>query len=187
MLTSFFIVAFNIGEVSAAVITFEGFDNQVFKNPIKLLGFNIGNPIGQEQHFHLRDSVPTRVVPSNGTGVLVNDRSTELFIENALGKEFIFNSVDMSGFDGFIPNMRIEGFKDNVSTGTINFSTGGMGYTTVFGHTLGTVDRLIFNVNGKSSDFFVLDNLNVTIVPVPAAVWLFTTGIITLLSIRRKQ
>lgn len=149
--------------VNAGVITFEGSFNTIYSSPIARLGFDIGNPIGQEQHFHEITSTNFGL-PSNGTGILLNDRDTEIFVAaNGASSftQFSLVSVDVAAALGNNPanDLRITGFLNNVVTGTILVSPLGSGYTSVAGSGLGTVDRLIFDGLGGGGGF-ALDNLN---------------------------
>jgi len=167
--------------VDAAVvtITFEGQSNTIYVAPITRSNFDIGNPIGDLQHFHEITSTGFGL-PNNGTGVLLNDRDTEIFVIPNAGAGFsVFSlvSVDVaSALNNFPANdLLIEGFLNNISTGTILVSPLGNGYTTVNGASLGIVDRLVFDGLGNQGGF-VLDNLaldDAPAVPEPAslAIW----------------
>ncbi len=145
----------------AAFITFEGQFNTAYNAPITRLGFDIGNPIGQEQHFHEIDSTQFSL-PSNGTGILLNDRNTEIFVTLSGGGLFTLNSVDVATALNNSPavGLTITGFLGVSQTGVVTLANLGTGYTTLSGAALGTVDRIVFDGTGGGGGF-VLDNLNV--------------------------
>lgn len=180
-----------MGMANATLITFEGHTNTIYNSPITRLGFDIGNVAGQEQHFHEITSTGYSL-PSNGTGVLLNDRDTQIFVKENGGGTFTLGSVDVASALGNNPavGLTIEGFHNNMSTGQISLATLGSGYTTLFGSALGVVDKIIFDGIGGSGGF-VLDNLalNERAVPLPAAMLLFGTGFAGLVGarIRRKK
>lgn len=163
-LGSIVLVAGWAGPVSAGIVTltFEGQFNTIYTSPITRSGFDLGNPTGQEQHFHEITSTGFGL-PSNGTGVLLNDRDTEIFAVPNVGAgftQFSLVSVDVASSLSNNPanDLRISGFLNNVPTGTILISPLGNGYTTANGASLGVVDRLVFNGLGNGGGF-VLDNL----------------------------
>lgn len=167
------------GSVQASLITFEGQFNTIYNAPINRLGFNIGNVIGDEQHFHEITSTAFGL-PSNGTGILLNDRNTRIYVEEQGLSDFIFTSVDVGSALNNNPavGLTIEGYNNNVLVGTITVPVLGNGYTTVFG-TFGPIDRLVFDGFGDGGGF-VLDNLALNeslAVPVPAGMLMSGIGI----------
>jgi len=176
------LLAFGSGRAEGSIITitFEGQFNTIYGSPITRSGFDIGNPIGQEQHFHEITSTQFGL-PNNGTGVLLNDRDTQIFVVPNGGAGFsLFSlvSVDVASALGNSPanDLLITGFLNNVPTGSILVSPLGNGYTTVNGASLGIVDRLVFDGQGGGGGF-VLDNLTLNnapaAVPEPASLALF--------------
>lgn len=144
---------------AATIITFEGQANTTYNAPITRSGFTIGNPTGQEQHFHEIDSTGFGL-PSNGTGVLLNDRDTQIFVASSSAALFSLTSVDVAASLSNFPaiGITITGFLGASTTGTVTLASLGSGYTTLSGATLGTVDRLVFDgIDGRGG--FVLDNL----------------------------
>jgi hypothetical protein len=144
--------------VAAGTITFEGSDNTIYEAPIVRLGFTIGNVIGDEQHFHEINSTEFGL-PSNGTGILLNDRDTRIFV-NQGGATFSLTSVDVASALNNNPadGLTITGYLLGVSTGVISLESLGTGYTVLLGGSLGAVDRLVFDGIGGEGGF-VLDNL----------------------------
>lgn len=144
----------------AALITFEGSSNTAYSAPINRQGFLIGNVAGQEQHFHEIDS-GSFGLPGNGTGVLLNDRFTQIFVAGAAGEDFTLSAVDVASALGNAPavGLQIEGFNNGASTGVLSLASLGLGSTTMNGSGLGTVDQLVFSGIGGSGGF-VLDNLD---------------------------
>jgi hypothetical protein len=158
------------GAVNAqtSTLTFEGQANTIYNAPIVRSGYRLGNPAGQEQHFHEIDSTQFGL-PSNGTGILLNDRDTQIYTILDAGGTFVLNSVDVAAALGNLPavGMEIRGFLGGFPTGMIVVPSLGNGYTTVNGGALGTVDTLVFDgISGGGG--FCLDNMKLT-VPAPGA------------------
>lgn len=149
-----------IPAAQAAPITFEGHSNTAYEAPINRLGFLIGNVAGQEQHFHEITST-NYGLPNNGTGVLLNDRNTQIFVTGALGEDFSLSVVDVAAAlsNNAADGLQIEGFNDGASTGVLSLAALGGGYTSMSGLGLGNVDRLVFTGIGGGGGF-VLDNLD---------------------------
>jgi hypothetical protein len=129
---------------SAVVITFEGFANTIYNAPITRSGFDIGNPAGQLQHFHEFDS-NCCPLPSNGMGVLLDDRNTDIFVEVNGGGTFTLTQVDAASSGGRNSGglgIDIRVYLNNVLVGTVSVANLGGGYATLLGDALGTVDRL---------------------------------------------
>jgi hypothetical protein len=169
------------GPASAAFITFEGQFNTIYIDPIVRSGFEIGNPATQEQHFHEITSTDFGL-PNNGTGVLLNDRDTEIFVRLAGGGAFTLSSVDVAASLSNSPaaGLTITGYMGDSATGSITIAALGSGYTAVDGDSLGVIDRLVFDGAGGGGGF-VLDNLAVNeaqgnVVPAPAGALLFAMG-----------
>lgn len=169
------------GPAHAATITFEGQANTIYAAPIVRSGFTLGNQIGEEQHFHEIDSTQFGL-PSNGTGVLLNDRDTTIQVQDVTFAVFTLGSVDVATSLGSNPGvgLNIFGFLNNVQTGVINIAALGNGYTTVNGASLGNIDRLVFDGTGGAGGF-VIDNLTLNAagpggVPEPSAWALLILG-----------
>ncbi len=175
--------------VSAATITFEGFENQIYGSPIDRLGFTIGNLAGDEQHFHEITSTGFSL-PNNGTGVLLNDRDTRIFV-NQGGTNFILTSIDVAAALGNSPavGLTITGYLLGGSTGVITLESLGQGYTTLSGGALGTVDQIVFDgIAGQGG--FVLDNLTLNegeaAIPEPGTYAMMGLGLTALALLRRR-
>ncbi len=145
------------------IIRFEGFSNTIYNAPIVRSGYRIGNPVGQEQHFHEITSTGFGL-PSNGTGILLNDRNTEIFVRAAPGSSFstfALATVDVATARNNNPavGLRVTGLRNGAVTGTVEVPSLGTGYTVVDGTPLGTVDELRFDGIGGQGGF-VLDNLS---------------------------
>jgi hypothetical protein len=145
----------------AAPITFEGQANTQYNSPITRGGYLIGNVVGQEQHFHEVDSNQYGLA-SNGTGVLLNDRDTQIFVEEVGGLDFSLISVDVASSlasnNGGV-GLVIMGYNNGAMVGQISLASLGNGFTTLNGASLGTIDRLVFDGIGGGGGF-ELDNLN---------------------------
>lgn len=88
------------------------------------------------------------------------------------------SSVDLSINGG----SRVSYTNNNVSTGTVNWTQ----FTAIFAASSTSTNIAFFN--GTTSNYFAgLDNVQVSAVPVPAAVWLFGSGVTVLVSWGRKR
>jgi len=137
-------------------LTFEGQANTIYDAPITRSGFLLGNPAGQAQHFHEIDSNGFGLA-SNGTGVLVNDRDTDIFLQQVGGGVFTLSSFDIaSSFNNF-PGSSFEalGFLNNLQVGSVSGSLGQFATFSGFGT---SVDYVTFNGFGGSGGF-ELDNI----------------------------
>ena len=165
---------------NAAVLTFEGQSNQIYTSPITRSGFVIGNPVGQEHHFHEIDSRQFGL-PNNGTGILLNDRNTELFITEANSSVFALGNLDVAASTSNSPaaSLSVFGYLNNVLTGTFNIVLTG-NFQTISGSILGAIDRVVFDGIGGQGGF-VLDNVNLneapSAVPLPGALPLFASAL----------
>jgi len=178
-------------QASAVVITFEGHSNTAYSSSITREGFDIGIVSGQTQHFHEISSTSFNL-PNNGTGILLNDRDTQLFVEQSDGGTFTLDSVDVAASTGNGPSigMVIEGFLNNVSTGVISIASLGAGYTHSLGDIFGNIDYLLFDGIGGQGGF-VLDNLTLSgpaaSVPEPGTLALSGLGLAGLALTRRSK
>ncbi len=178
---------------SASVITFEGSENSIYESPIIRMDLLIGNPAAQEQHFHEITSTGYDL-PNNGTGVLLNDRDTEIYFAPNAGAPFTtfsLNSVDVAAATGSGPatGLTITGYLLGSPTGSIILSIDGT-WVNVGGSSLGTIDRVVFDGTGGGGGF-VLDNFDFgdgsAAVPEPASIVLATLGLGVLAIFRRRR
>jgi hypothetical protein len=148
---------------ATVLITFEGEYNTTYGAPIVRSGFTIGNVVGDEQHFHEITSTDYGL-PNNGTGILLNDRDTRIFVE-AGGTGFYLDSVDvataLNNYAG--TGITISGYYLGGLTGSFSSLIDGS-YVNLLGASLGMVDRLVFDGTGDGGGF-VLDNLALTDTP----------------------
>jgi len=178
-------------QASAVVITFEGHSNTAYNSSITRDGYDIGIVAGQSQHFHEITSTNFNL-PNNGTGILLNDRDTQLFVEKNDGGIFTFDSVDVASATNNNPSIGlvIEGFLNNVSTGVISIASLGAGYTHSLGDFFGNIDYLLFDGIGGQGGF-VLDNLTLSgpaaSVSEPGTIVLFSLGLAGLVLTRRNK
>ena len=179
---------------SAAVLTFEGVNNTIYNAPITRLGFDIGNVVGDQQHFHEITSTGFSL-PSNGTGVMLNDRNTRIFIEKNGGGTFSLGNFDAasagsSNLGGL--GITVEGFLGGFSVGSLAVANLGAGYMTLFSGLFGNVDRVVFDGTGLNGGF-ILDNVSLdegqgpSPVPIPAGMPLLVAALGALGLLRRKR
>lgn len=156
---------------AATTVTFEGQSNAIYNAPITRDGFTVGNTEGDEQHFHEIDSTQFGLA-NNGTGVLLNDRDTSIFLKQVGGGIFTLSSFDIAASFNNSPGVTFQalGFLNNVQVGMVS---GALGQFTTFAGFGSSVDYVTFNGLGGSGGF-QLDNivLNDTVAAVPEpATW----------------
>ena len=144
--------------LAVTTLTFEGQFNTIYTAPIQRSGFDVGNVVGEQQHFHEIDSNGFGLA-SNGTGVLLNDRDTQIFLSKVGGGTFSLTSVDVASSLNNSPGtgITVSGFLANVLTGTITIANLSQ-FQTASGAALGTVDRILFDGTGGGGGF-ELDNV----------------------------
>lgn len=158
---------FWVSSAGAVTLTFEGVSNTIYTAPITRSGVVIGNPTGQEQHFHEIDSTAYSLeLPSNGTGVLFNDRNTQLQFTLTAGGTFTLGAFDTAALIasgnpfGGATLLQVTSFLGATQVAQFSYAINSNGYTTYSGATLGVFDRLLFDgLNGGGG--FVLDNVNI--------------------------
>ncbi len=173
------------------VITFEGQYNTIYDAPIVRGGFTIGNVVGDEQHFHEITSTDFGL-PNNGTGILLNDRDTRIFVETG-GTSFYLDSVDVAASTGSNPGtgITISGYYLGGVTGSFSSPIDGS-YVNLLGASLGLVDRIVFDGTGGQGGF-VLDNLALndtpgqTVVPEPGTALLLAGAFVAAGLARRRR
>jgi hypothetical protein len=146
-----------VAPAQAVTITFEGQFNTIYNAPITRSGFDFGNVAGDEQHFHEIDSTQFGL-PSNGTGILLNDRNTRIFSRANDLSDFTLGSVDVATATNNSPatSLKIYGYLNDVLVGTLTVDPLS-GWQTIAGGSLGTIDYLVFDGEGGGGGF-VLDN-----------------------------
>ena len=160
---------------SAALITFEGFGNNIYNGSIVREGTTIGNVIGDEQHFHEIDSTAfSGFVVSNGTGVLYNDRATRIEMTKVGGGLFTLGNFDASATGPSSPgavasSLSIAAYVNNVLTVSLNFAIDSSAFTSWNGAGLGSFDRMVVSANEGGG--FQLDNVNVATAVPEASTW----------------
>lgn len=95
------VIAATVPHIAQAqtILTFEGQENTIYSSPITRSGFVIGNVAGQEQHFH-EISGPGYSVPGSTSGVFMNDRDTQSFLQALDGSAFTLSSFDIASYFG---------------------------------------------------------------------------------------
>lgn len=141
---------------AATTLTFEGQANEIYNAPITRGGFTVGNTEGDEQHFHEIDSTQFGLA-NNGTGVLLNDRNSSIFLRQAGGGIFKLSFFDIAASFGNSPGVTFEvfGFLNNVQVGMVSGSLGQFNTFAGFGS---SVDYVTFNGLGGGGGF-QLDNI----------------------------
>ena len=143
--------------LAGPTLTFEGQSNAQYGAPITRSGFTIGNPVGQEQHFHEIDSTQFGLA-SNGTGVLLNDRDTQIFLSAIGGDVFTLTSFDIAAAFGSNPGntYTVTAFLGAATVGTLSGNLGQFATINGFGNT--SLDRVVFDGIGGGGGF-ELDNI----------------------------
>lgn len=160
---------------SAALITFEGFSNNIYNAPIVREGTTIGNVAEDEQHFHEIDSTAfSGFVVSNGTGVLYNDRDSRIEMTQGSGGLFTLGNFDASATGPGSPGaaaslLSVAAYVNSVLTVSLNFEINNSAFTSWNGAGLGSFDRLVFSANEGGG--FQLDNVNVAAAVPEASTW----------------
>ena len=179
------------GTVACAdtVLTFEGHQNTIYTAPIVRSGYQIRNPVGQQQHFHEVNST-TFGLPNNGTGILLNDRQTEIQITMVGGGDFSLVSFDAAVYTS-VGTMTVTGYSNGGVVGS--FNTGSLSTTTFAnfgGLSLGSIDEVRFSSdNPGGSNGFTLDNVTLregVIIPLPGAAGMGLAGL-GLVAVRRRR
>jgi hypothetical protein len=178
-------------QAATIVVTFEGFENTIYGSPIVRDGYTIGNVAGDEQHFHEITST-NYGLPNNGTGILLNDRNTSIFVD-AGGAGFYLDSVDVATATANNPaaGITISGYYLGGLTGSVSSPIDG-NYLNLLGASLGLVDRIVFDGTGGGGGF-VLDNLALsdtpgqTVVPEPGTALLLAGAFIAAGLARRRR
>ena len=156
--------------VSAQTLTFEGQSNAQYGAPITRNGFMIGNPVGDTQHFHEIDSMQFGLA-SNGTGVLLNDRDSSIFLTAVGGGLFTLSSFDIASA---LNNQPGTSFTATGSVGDLTIGTigGDLGQFATFAGFGASIDRVVFNGLGDGGGFeldnIVLNGAQTGAVPEPA-------------------
>jgi hypothetical protein len=174
---------------AATTLTFEGQFNTIYTAPITRSGYEVGNPVGQEQHFHEIDSTQFGLA-SNGTGVLLNDRDTDIFLQEVGGGAFALTSFDIAAAFNNSPGNAfvVSGYLGGNLVGTV---VGALGEFATFGG-FGNVDYVVFDGTGGGGGFeldnIVLDGAMAGAVPEPTT-WAMMVGGLALVgaSMRRRK
>lgn len=143
--------------LAAPTLTFEGQANTIYNTPIVRSGFELGIVAGQEQHLHEIDSRNFGLA-SNGTGVLLVDRNTQLFLQSAVaGTAFALTSFDIASALNNNPGSTFTatGYLGGSVVGTVSGALGSSFAT--FGG-FGNVDRVVFDGFGGGGGY-ELDNV----------------------------
>lgn len=175
---------------TSTTLTFEGQYNAQYDNTtIVRDGYEIGIVSGFEQHFHEITSNDYGLT-SNGTGILLVDRPTQLYIKSSDLSDFQLNSFDSSWYSGS-GTIKVIGYRDGSEVGNFSIGASMNGWTTQSGLSLGSVDYLVFDGTAQTSGWGQqLDNIKLVAAPVPEpetyALMLAGIGMVGFIRSRRK-
>ncbi len=202
-----FLIVFVVGVVfsTAASAVFIGFDTRQDGTPYAGLGESFSE--NEYDGVVIKDSDPNAgytyvnlINPANvGTdisgyyvnvGAFASNPQTQLtldFTTSVIEVSFDFanptGNLTVSAFDGVGALLGVFGFTGTdlfVNQAGFNQSAG---HVDIFG--IGVIASLL--IEPDSDQALILDNLNFSPVPIPAAVWLFGTGLIGLISAARRK
>ena len=158
------------------------------------------NFINSEVNWHHYDADGSSDLPSSGTVSLTDDNGDPIIlnfnpatqdISSAFIKLFVWDDLfpdDMSGSDYqesatfTYYNNGVAFDIDNFSSSPVEFQLNGAGLADI-----NNDGEITFNLGATAGDFiFGALKMDVNIVPIPTAAWLFGTGILALIGIRRK-
>ena len=154
----FALMAMVTGSAQATVLTFEGAQNTIYGTSIVRDGFQIGNVAGDEQHFHEITSTNYGLT-NNGTGILLYDRDTRLYMTRVDAADFTLGAFDAAWY-GSTGNLTVSGFLNGILTNSFSAGLNSTAWQTFTGLSLGTVDYLVFDGLANGGNGFQLDNVN---------------------------
>jgi len=178
-------IALSAGAAQAITLTFEGVENTIYTAPIVRSDYVIGNVVGDEQHFHEINSTQYGLT-SNGTGILLDDRFTRLFMTRQDSASFTLGNFDAAWY-GSAGTVTVEGWLGGSQVGSFSFGVDNSGWKTLSGLSLGLVDRIVFD--GRIGDYYgmQLDNINVNAVPEPESYALMLAGLVGVAAAMRRR
>ncbi len=123
--------------------------------------------------------------PFSSPNYLAFNSAAEAFPPETIQFSSTMNYFDLD-FAGTSGTATITAYLGDVEVGTISEAVV-FGYWAELALSGITFDRIVFDVSGTGS-YFAVDNLNFTAaVPVPAAIWLFISGLAGLFGIRKLK
>jgi len=123
-------------------------------------------------------------VPSLQNAAWNNDADALLSLSN--GTDFNFISASFAGFKGFESDtITVKGYNNGGLIGTVSANLSTDGSFSVLNANLNGVDQLDF-ITGTTGRW-LMDDFVYTAVPVPAAAWLFGSGLLGLIGIARRN
>lgn len=184
------LILFTATAASAVVLTFDdvpgGSIQNSYGNMPTYEGFNFSSTLDWIDV----ESVTWNFGAHSGDFALVNNELGAGFIISADAADFSFGGLwakeygtppDSGGADSIFGN--ISGFKDSIEVW--NIEAGLNGSYQYFGPQTALIDELRIDFGNRN--LFLVDDIELTAVPVPAAAWLFGSGLIGLASIARRK
>jgi len=178
-------IALSAGAAQAVTLTFEGQANTIYNAPIVRSGYEIGNVAGDEQHFHEVDSTQYGLT-SNGTGILLDDRLTRLYMTRQDSASFSLGNFDAAWYTG-AGTVTVEGWLGGIQVGSFSFGVDSSGWKTLSGLSLGSVDRIVFDGRVGQPNGMQFDNINVGAVPEPESYALMLAGLVGVAAAMRRR